>query len=68
MKKCDLGILLGGPILEQQFNELINLINMHLKGDKDEESVRISIDQIPLLLSTGLVHRFAFDETKASGP
>ncbi len=39
MKKCDLGILLGGPILEKQFNELISIINQNLKNRKDEESV-----------------------------
>jgi hypothetical protein len=36
VKKCDLGILLGGPILEKEFNELISIINSHVK---DEEKV-----------------------------
>jgi hypothetical protein len=39
VKKCDLGILLGGPILEQQFNELISLISQNLKDITDDESV-----------------------------
>lgn len=43
MKKCDLGILLGGPILEQEFNQLIAMINSHWKGSKDETSVNRSI-------------------------
>jgi hypothetical protein len=33
VKKCDLGILLGGPILEKQFNELISIINPHVKEE-----------------------------------
>ncbi len=37
MKKCDLGILLGGPILEKEFNELISIINQNLKNKKDED-------------------------------
>ena len=36
VKKCDLGILLGGPILEQQFNQLISLFNEHLKKTIDD--------------------------------
>ena len=37
MKKCDLGILLGGPILEQPFNKLIQLINTHLKETQNDD-------------------------------
>ncbi|CAF2236591.1 unnamed protein product [Rotaria magnacalcarata] len=36
IKKCDLGILLGGPILEKQFNELISIINQNFKNTHDE--------------------------------
>ncbi|CAF4933202.1 unnamed protein product, partial [Rotaria sp. Silwood1] len=38
IKKCDLGILLGGPILEKQFNDLISIINQNFKNTQDEES------------------------------
>ncbi|CAF0917363.1 unnamed protein product [Rotaria sordida] len=38
IKKCDLGILLGGPILEKQFNDLISIINENCKNIQDEES------------------------------
>ena len=50
VRKCDLGILLGGPILEQQFNQLISLFNEHLKksiteDDKVLDSKRKRLDE-----------------------
>jgi lysine-specific demethylase 8 len=71
VKKCDLGILLGGPILEKQFNELISIINQNLKNNKDEELVdshhsakRIRLDDddfnwmpIPIIDSTKAIER-----------
>ena len=40
MKKCDLGILLGGPILEKQFNALIALLDEKLRTNDESDTVR----------------------------
>lgn len=70
MKKCDLGILLGGPILEQQFNELISIIKNNQNEeskDLDYSSKRIRLDDdddgnfnwmaIPIIDSTKEIER-----------
>ncbi len=66
MKKCDLGILLGGPILEKEFNELISLINSDWKEPYVDlpSPKRIRLDEgqfnwmpIPILDSTKAIQR-----------
>ena len=64
MKKCDLGILLGGPILEKEFNELISIINSHVKVNESHSTKRIRLDEsnfnwmpIPILDPTRAIER-----------
>ncbi|CAF0741516.1 unnamed protein product [Didymodactylos carnosus] len=56
IKKCDLGILLGGPILEKRFNQIIHLLNQFKTDNNDSSPVapkrpRLQSDSVSVLIT-----------------